>query len=141
RSSGAILTKFGRAPTTLRTFMKATFRLEPNDATVRNLDSPRGVARVDNEPGRGHDLRHVERGVLCQDDHTVGVRELLIGELDALQLGVADLRGRHPGIAVLDLCALRAEVREDLEGGRFPDVADVGLVRHAEREDGGAVDA
>src|SRR5205823_13379971 len=101
RSSGPILTKLGRAPTTLTIF--TGLPLQRHHAVGRRAQPPGGAPRVYHEPRRVHDLAVVELGMIGQDDDAVGSDEPLIGDLDGLKDGPLDVARGHVRIDVSDL--------------------------------------
>src|SRR5438876_996616 len=75
-----------------------------------------------------------------QDEHAVRRGHRVPGRLDGRELVAVEGELGDEGIRIRDLAAAPGEQLDDLEGGRLPDVVDVGLVRHAEHENGGAPD-
>src|SRR5207247_9938976 len=73
-----------------------------------------------------------------QDEHAVRRGHRVPGRLDGRELVAVEGELGDEGIRIRDLAAAPGEQLDDLEGGRLPDVVDVGLVRHAEHENGGA---
>src|SRR5438552_13512919 len=79
--------------------------------------------------------------MIGENQDAVGRTDLLIARLHGLQGVPADDDRRDVRIGIRQLCAALPEPVEDLERRRLPGVADPPLVRDAEREDPGAVEA
>src|SRR4029077_3837626 len=110
-------------------------RLEP--AQVLAFYPAGDAAEVEYLGGGGDDLLVVEAGVGGDDRDQVGCRyggvEIDRGEAVLRQL-------RDEGGVVGNLAAEALQVGDDLQRGRFADVADAALVAGAEDQDPGAVD-